>query len=85
VLNIKKKVNWLIVIYNASTQAKTMTSLANSLFFSTTQQKNDESGWLVVIYNTSTHSYDILGAGMLWKPKEARILTNFIDQPVNIW
>jgi hypothetical protein len=29
------------------------------------------------------HSYDILGAGMLWKPKEARILTNFIDQPVN--
>jgi hypothetical protein len=23
------------------------------------------------------HSYDILGAGMLWKPKEARILTNF--------
>jgi hypothetical protein len=31
------------------------------------------------------HSYDIFGAGMLWKPKEARILTNFIDQPVNIW
>jgi hypothetical protein len=31
------------------------------------------------------HSYEILGAGMLWKPKEARILTNFIDQPVNIW
>jgi hypothetical protein len=30
------------------------------------------------------HSYDILGAGMLWKPKEARILTNFIDQLVNI-
>jgi len=30
------------------------------------------------------HSYDILGAGMLWKPKEARILTNFIDQPMNI-
>jgi hypothetical protein len=28
------------------------------------------------------HSYDILGGGMLWKPKEARILTNFIDQPV---
>jgi len=23
------------------------------------------------------HSYDILGAGMLWKPKEARILPNF--------
>jgi hypothetical protein len=32
----------------------------------------------------SNHSYEILGAGMLWKPKEARILTNFIDQPVNI-
>jgi hypothetical protein len=30
------------------------------------------------------HSYDILGAGMLWKPKEARILMNFIDQLVNI-
>jgi hypothetical protein len=29
-----------------------------------------------------THSYDILGARMLWKPKEARILTNFINQPV---
>jgi hypothetical protein len=28
------------------------------------------------------HNYDILGARMLWKPKEARILTNFIDQPV---
>ncbi len=33
----------------------------------------------------ASHTYDILGAGMLWKPKEARILTNFIDQPVNIW
>jgi len=28
------------------------------------------------------HSYVILGARMLWKPKEARILKNFIDQPV---
>ncbi len=28
------------------------------------------------------HSDDILGARMLWKPKEARILKNFIDQPV---
>jgi hypothetical protein len=28
------------------------------------------------------HSYDILGARMLWKPKEARILKNFINQPV---
>jgi len=28
------------------------------------------------------HSYDILGARMLWTPKEARILKNFIDQPV---
>ncbi len=26
-----------------------------------------------------THSYDILGARMLWKPKEARILKNFIE------
>jgi hypothetical protein len=30
------------------------------------------------------HSYDILGAGMLWKPKEARILMNVIDQLMNI-
>ncbi len=29
-----------------------------------------------------THNDDILGARMLWKPKEARILKNFIDQPV---
>jgi len=26
--------------------------------------------------------HDILGARMLWKPKEARILKNFIDQPM---
>ncbi len=25
------------------------------------------------------HSYDILGARMLWKPKESRILKNFIE------
>jgi hypothetical protein len=30
----------------------------------------------------SNHSDDILGARMLWKPKEARILKNFINQPV---
>ncbi len=30
----------------------------------------------------SKHSDDILGERMLWKPKEARILKNFIDQPV---
>jgi hypothetical protein len=28
--------------------------------------------------NPIAHSYDILGARMLWKPKEARILKNFI-------
>jgi hypothetical protein len=28
------------------------------------------------------HNDDILGARMLWKPKEARILKNFIDQPM---
>jgi hypothetical protein len=33
---------------------------------------------------TCNHSYDILGAGMLWKPEEARILKNFINQWVNI-
>jgi len=35
-------------------------------------------------YYTTSHSYDILGAGMLWKPEEARILKNFINQWVNI-
>jgi hypothetical protein len=29
------------------------------------------------LYNN--HSYDILGARMLWKPNEARILKNFIE------
>jgi hypothetical protein len=35
-------------------------------------------------YNNTrlNHSDDILGARMLWKPKEARILKNFIDQLV---
>jgi hypothetical protein len=32
--------------------------------------------------HTIKHSDDILGARMLWKPKEARILKNFIDQPM---
>ncbi len=32
---------------------------------------------LVLSQYTSIHSYDILGARMLWKPKEARILKNF--------
>jgi hypothetical protein len=39
----------------------------------------------LISYLLNMHSYDILGAGMLWKLKEARILTNFIDQLVNIW
>jgi hypothetical protein len=34
------------------------------------------------MYIAQMHSDDILGARMLWKPKEARILKNFIDQPV---
>jgi hypothetical protein len=41
--------------------------------------------WMWQMLCVPMHSYDILGAGMLWKPKEARILTNFIDQLVNIW
>jgi hypothetical protein len=32
--------------------------------------------------NDPNHSDDIFGAKMLWKPKEARILKNFIDQPM---
>ncbi len=30
-----------------------------------------------IIKLVGNHSYDILGARMLWKPKEARILKNF--------
>jgi hypothetical protein len=30
-------------------------------------------------FSLLNHSYDILGARMLWKPKEARILKNFIE------
>jgi hypothetical protein len=35
-----------------------------------------------IAFLTNFHSDDILGARMSWKPKEARILKNFIDQPV---
>jgi hypothetical protein len=31
----------------------------------------------MVFLTSQIHSYDILGARMLWKPKEARILKNF--------
>jgi hypothetical protein len=46
-----------------------------------------ENAWqppsILMIQNArKCHSDDILGARMLWKPKEARILKNFIDQPV---
>jgi len=34
------------------------------------------------IHKSNCHSYDILSVRMLWKPKEARILKNFIDQPM---
>jgi len=34
--------------------------------------------WLCLSFEPNrNHSYDILGARMLWKPKEARILKNF--------
>jgi hypothetical protein len=35
-----------------------------------------------LVIKVPKHSDDILGARMLWKPKEARILKNFIDQPM---
>jgi len=35
-----------------------------------------------LIAHKLNHSYDILGARMLWKLKEARILKKIIDQPV---
>jgi hypothetical protein len=41
-------------------------------------------GPMDLIISSWEHSYDILSAGMLWKPKEARILKKIIDQPVNI-
>jgi hypothetical protein len=44
--------------------------------------KKGVKGAIALHVVNNTHSYDILGARMLWKPKEARILTNFIDQPV---
>jgi len=40
------------------------------------------NGIIDVQRQETTHSYDILGARMLWKPKEAKNLTNFIDQLV---
>jgi hypothetical protein len=33
--------------------------------------------YFVYLVKFNNHSYDILGARMLWKPKEARILKNF--------
>jgi hypothetical protein len=41
-------------------------------------------GWKSLKKNSISfkHSYDILGVRMLWKPKEARILMNFKNQPV---
>jgi len=56
----------------------------NYTIISTKDKEDDEESptmdgnWVV----NKKHSYDILGARMLWKPKEARILKNFIDQPV---
>jgi hypothetical protein len=41
-------------------------------------------GLQIIDNQIKKHSYDILGAGMLWKPKETRILKNFINQRVNI-
>jgi len=51
-------------------------SHANLLFLPTLDLnfKYDFSSLSLAIIN---HSYDILGARMLWKPKEARILKNF--------
>jgi hypothetical protein len=39
--------------------------------------KNIDFHNYVTKIHTFNHSYDILGARMLWKPKEARILKNF--------
>jgi hypothetical protein len=36
-------------------------------------------GGRILLSRIEKHSYDILGARMLWKPKEARILKNFIE------
>jgi hypothetical protein len=47
------------------------TYLINQTFI----DKNEKN----ILMKYSHHSYDILGARMLWKPKEARILKNFIE------
>jgi len=44
--------------------------------------ENNPKGVLKPFHKYYLHSYDILGARMLWKPKEARILKKFIDQLV---
>jgi hypothetical protein len=59
----------------------------HSLNLAAEKKKKPAVTTTLIIYNNlanyyGSHSYDILGARMLWKPKEARILTNFIDQPV---
>jgi hypothetical protein len=60
-------------------------SLALGLLLLLENSKNSkEANGCHNVYFKKLHSYEILGAGMLWKPKEAQILTNFIDQPVNI-
>jgi hypothetical protein len=42
-----------------------------------TEQSQILIGHLLPLWEVQKHSYDILGARMLWKPKEARILKNF--------
>jgi hypothetical protein len=50
---------------------ETLNEEARTLGFFKKTPEALEEGW------TFQHSYDILGARMLWKPKEARILKNF--------
>ncbi len=44
------------------------------------EEDQASKSWLVTLLLMGwEHSYDILGARMLWKPKEVRILKNFIE------
>jgi hypothetical protein len=48
--------------------------------FNLQARMNTKSQVEIMETHTSEHSYDILGAGMLWKPKKAR---KFIKIPKN--
>jgi len=80
-LKIKVSKNELLIYFKNSLLLMTLCSLKIVKTFKTNchQQhwlKFEESHGTLDKEWKKKHSYDILGAGMLWKPKEAQILTN---------